>query len=429
MRKLLSSLIVVATLCMLTQCSLNGNKMETRIDKKNGNQVSLLGFGCMRFPVIEVEQNGEKSKKIDMEKSQQLVDYAIAHGVNYFDVAYRYHRGEAELAIGQLLKKYPRESYFLADKLPTWMISDLETAKKIFQEQLDKCQVEYFDYFLLHALSDKELYDKVYNKNEVYNYLLEEKAAGRIKNLGFSFHGNEEFFDYLLADKQWDFVQIQMNYMDWEDQNAKYLYDELAKREIPVIIMEPLQGSSLAKLNPEAEGILKTAEPDNSIASWAFRFVGSKPQVLTVLSGMTEMEHLVDNINVFTNFKPLTEEENQVLESAKTAFRKSKQIKCTGCHYCTPCPQGVDIPAVFAAYNKSVRENSLPDFENPNSNEFERRKEAFLENYNKIPEEARASKCTGCGQCVSKCPQSIQIPEKVKEIKELVEKLENKENK
>lgn len=416
---------MVTTICLLSQCSSTSNKMTTRIDKKSGNEISLLGFGCMRFPVVETEQDGKTVRKIDMEKSAQLVDYAYSHGINYYDVAYPYHRGEAELAIGKLLKKYPRESFFLANKMPTWLITDLDKAKQIFQEQLDKCQVEYFDYYLLHALSDKETYEKAYNENGVYNYLLEEKKAGRIKNLGFSFHGNEEFFDYLLAQHDWDFVQIQMNYMDWEDQNAEYLYNELAKRNIPVIIMEPLQGSNLAKLNNRAEEILLNTDSTHSIASWAFRFVGSKPAVITILSGMTQMEHLVDNINTFTNFKPLSSQEEQVLADAKLEFRKSKQIKCTGCSYCQPCPQGVDIPAIFAAYNKSVLENNIPDVENPNSTEFERRKEAFLKNYyDKVPEGSRADKCTGCGQCITKCPQSLQIPDKIQEIKTLVEELE-----
>lgn len=311
---------------MLMQCD-NGsyNMVTKRTDIKTGNQISLLGFGCMRFPLMEINENGAVSKAIDIKKTAGLIDYAITHGINYFEVAYNYHDEKAESTIGSLLKKYPRHSFYLADEMPTWKITDLESGKKLFQEQLDRCQVEYFDYYMLHAPSEKEEYIRAYNESGVYDYLLEEKAAGRIKQIGFSFHGNEELFDFLLSHHEWDFAQIQLNYMDWDDQNAEYLYNELTKRNIPVVVMEPLQGGILAKLDGEAETELHHADTSRSIASWAFKYAASLPNVITVLSGMTQMDHLKDNIKTFTGFKPLTGEEYIALEKAKNVYRKNKK--------------------------------------------------------------------------------------------------------
>ncbi|MEF9931707.1 MAG: aldo/keto reductase [Bacteroidales bacterium] len=401
-------------------------KMATRLDKGANTNISLLGFGCMRFPTYEVENaDGKKEKLIDMAKSEKLVDYAYAHGINYYDTAYNYHKTKSGAAIGTLLKKYPRQSFYLANKMPTWLVTDNAKAKELFQEQLDKCQVEYFDYYLLHSLGDQESYDKVYEEYGVYQYLLEEKAKGRIKRLGFSFHGDNALFDYLLAKHNWDFVQLQINYIDWVEQDAKYLYGELEKRNIPCIIMEPLKGGMLASLNADADAILKEIEPDNTIASWAFRYAGSLPGVITVLSGMTEMEHLVDNVKTFSNFKPLSDSDRTALAKAIEAFLKFKQIGCTACKYCMPCKYGVDIPAVFAAYNKCVTDSNIPDMAGPRDASFNRKKRAFIATYNNmVPNGSRAEKCISCGKCATICPQKLDIPGEMKRIKEMVAELE-----
>jgi uncharacterized protein len=403
-----------------------GLKMALREDKGASTEISLLGFGCMRFPVIEQKgEDGKAVKIIDMEKSQELVDYAYSHGVNYYDTAYNYHRGKSGEAIGKMLKKYPRESFYLANKMPSWLIEKPEDCKKLFEEQLANCGVDYFDYYLLHALSDRATYDKAYEECGGYNYLQSEKAAGRIKRVGFSFHGDKELFDYLMQKHQWDFVQLQINYVDWTEQNAQYCYSELVKREIPCVVMEPLKGGMLASLSKDAEKILKEAEPDNSIASWAFRYAGSLPGVITVLSGMTEMEHLVDNVKTFSNFRPLDVKERALLDKVIDDFKKYPQIGCTGCSYCMPCKYGVDIPAVFAAYNKCVKESSIPDLNAPRDSKFDSKKRTFLATYkNMVKEGSRADRCIECGRCAGMCPQELPIPEIISKINNLVTELE-----
>lgn len=392
-----------------------------RLDKGANLNISLLGFGCMRFPTV---QNEEKKRVIDMDKSRELVDYAYSHGINYYDTAYIYHGGASEHAIGTLLKKYPRESFYLADKMPSWLIKSKERAVEIFQEQLDRCQVEYFDYYLLHSLGDRNAYDKVYEEMGVYDYLVEEKAKGRIKRLGFSFHGSLDFFKYVISKHDWDFVQIQLNYLDWEAQQAKELYQILEERNIPCIIMEPLRGGALAKLTPDAEVLLKEADPKATVASWAFRYAGSLPGVLTVLSGMTHMDHLVDNVKTYTNFKPLTAKEQKTLAAALAEFLKFEQIPCTKCRYCMPCPYGVDIPLVFSTYNKCVTESNMPDMKGPRDSKFNKKKRAFLNTYNTdVPDNAQAHRCIECGKCVPLCPQKINITGQMQSIKEMVVQL------
>lgn len=421
------SVLAAASATVIPGCANGKSKdanavMTLRKDSKAGNAVSLLGFGCMRFPTYLDENN---KKVIDMEKSQKLVDYAIAHGVNYFDTAYNYHRGASEAAIGTMLKKYPRESFYLASKMPSWLASSQEKAKEIFQEQLDRAQVEYFDYYLLHSLGSQEAYDKTYEEGGVLEYLLSEKAAGRIKRLGFSFHGSVDFFKYLLEKREWDFVQVQLNYADWDDNRAGELYKMLEEKNIPCIVMEPLLGGALAKLTADAEEILKDEKPDASIASWAFRYVGSLPGVLTVLSGMTEMDHLVDNIKTYSDFQPLTEKERGALANAYAEYKKFKRIPCTKCNYCMPCKFGVDIPLVFATYNKCVLESNIPDMSNKEDKKFAKKSRAFLNTYRtEITPEAAAEKCISCGKCTKLCPQKLDIPGYMTSIKNMVAEIQ-----
>ena len=402
--------------------------MAMRKDNVTGREVSLLGYGCMRFPTFETDEldnRGRKIKAIDMKKSQEIIDYAIANGINHFDTAWNYHNEKSAVAIGQMLKEYPRESFTLANKMPGWLITDPEKAQELFDEQLRRCDVEYFDYYLCHAISEKEGYDKPYEEFGGYDVLAKEKEKGRIKRLGFSFHGDKELFTYLLNKRPWDFVLLQINYIDWVDQEAEFFYNELVKRGIQCMVMEPLKGGALASLTPDANEILLDYAPDKSVASWAFRYVGSLPNVLTVLSGMTKMEHLKDNLATFTNFQPLTEEERGVLDKAIAEYRRYKQIGCTACKYCMPCKYGVDIPAVFEAYNKCVKESNIPDMEGPRDAKFNKKKRAFLATYyNTVPEGARAERCISCGECQTLCPQKLNVPELIFKMKNMVKELE-----
>ncbi|MBR4088962.1 MAG: aldo/keto reductase, partial [Bacteroidales bacterium] len=339
--------------------------------------------------------------------------------------AWNYHNGKSAEAIGTLLKDYPRESFTLCNKMPGWLVTSPEKAKELFETQLQQCGVEYFDYYLCHAISEKEDYDKPYEEFGGYGVLAKEKEAGRIKRLGFSFHGSKELFTYVLDKHPWDFVLLQINYIDWVDQEAEFFYKEAERRGIPCMIMEPLKGGELASLTPDANEILEKAAPGKSIASWAFRYVGSLTNVLCVLSGMREMEHLKDNLKTFGNFKPLSQEERAALEQAIAEYRKYERIGCTACRYCMPCKFGVDIPAIFSAYNKCVRESNIPDMNGPKDSKFNKKKRAFLATYNNmVPEGARADKCIDCGACNGVCPQKLNVSGLISRIKDMVKELE-----
>lgn len=402
--------------------------MAKKKDDITGKEISLLGYGCMRFPTYDTGEKNERGRAImaiDMEKSQALIDHAYASGITHYDTAWNYHNGKSAEAIGTMLKKYPRESFTLCNKMPGWLITSPEKAQELFNTQLQQCGVEYFDYYLCHAISNQAGYDKPYEELGGYDVLAKEKTNGRIKRLGFSFHGSKELFTYILDKRQWDFVLLQINYIDWVDQEAEFFYKEAEKRGIPCMVMEPLKGGALASLTPDADAILKEAAPDSSVASWAFRYVGSLPNVLCVLSGMTEMEHLKDNLKTFCNFKPLSDAEKAVLDKAIAEFRKYKQIGCTACRYCMPCKYGVDIPAVFAAYNKCVKESNIPDMNGPRDSKFNKKKRAFLATYmNTVPEGSRADKCINCGACKSACPQLMDVPALITDIKNMVKELE-----
>ena len=408
------------------------SKMTYRVNPRNGDKISVLGFGCMRFPTIPHPEDSSVSI-IDEENAYKLVDYAWSHGINYYDTAYFYHDGASEAMIGKALARYPRQSFYLADKMPTRIIESLDQAKSIFEDQLFKCQVMYFDYYLLHNLSDLASTKHVYEELGVLDYLIEQKKQGRIRNLGWSFHGDRELFLYAL-DKlgyDWDFVQIQFNYNDWEFGDAahhsesipaQWMYEELKKRHLGFVIMEPLLGGRLAKLNRSAVNIFKAANPDVSVASWALRYAVDPPEVICALSGMTYMEHLMDNVTTVSPFKPLSTQERQVIARALEAFRADFNIPCTGCNYCMPCPYGVNIPAVFSHHNKCVAEERLPDdSEDP---EYKRMRREYLIGYNRMANPLQqASRCIGCGKCVPSCPQKLNIPVLMNQIHELTESL------
>ncbi|MBO5754032.1 MAG: aldo/keto reductase [Proteobacteria bacterium] len=409
-------------------------KMTYRTNPKNGDKISLLGYGCMRFPTL-----GDDKSAIDEEMAQILVDEAIRRGVNYFDTAWPYHGGNSELFIGKALKKYPRDSFYLASKFPGMRDMTKEEFLEVFPRQLEKCQVEYFDYYMLHNLQNVQDFKKTYEEKGMLNYLLEQKKQGKIRNLGWSFHGDIEMFNYVLGlDVEWDFALIQINYMDWDvapdiskrkwanentvAPNAQWMYEKLTERGIPVIIMEPLLGGRLARLNREALTLLKTEKPEDPAARWAFRFVGQLPNVLTVLSGMTYMEHLVENARTYSPLAELTEREMTALMKAAEAQRGKHTINCTTCRYCMPCPYGIDIPSIFAHYNKCVAEENIPpDAMDP---DYARARRAYLVSYDRaLPDLRQADKCVGCKRCIPLCPQMIEIPTEMQRLAKLVESL------
>ncbi|MBF0252370.1 MAG: aldo/keto reductase [Candidatus Omnitrophica bacterium] len=411
------------------------DKMTYRTDSKTGNKISLLGYGCMRYPRLPKKEALGKDNDIDQEAVNESVDYAIAHGINYFDTSPRYCKGFSEHATGLALSRHPRSKYFIATKLSNFSDFTREGTIDMYNNSFKELQVDYIDYYLLHALglarggTGMEVLNKRYIDNGILDFLLKEREAGRIRNLGWSFHGDIEVFDHMLKmGIKWDFVQIQLNYIDWEypqgmnSVKAKYLYDELTKRNISIIIMEPLLGGRLANIHYKAQKILKQAEPEASIASWAFRYAGSLPNVLTVLSGMTYLEHMQDNIRTYSPLIPLTEKERQMLERAANLMLEYQNITCTNCGYCMPCPYGINIPAVFAHYNRCLNEGNFPD--NTQDPHYRKARRAFLVGLDRNVEKLRqANHCTGCGICSTKCPQNIRIPNEMGKIDRFVESL------
>lgn len=408
--------------------------MEYRTNPGNGDKVSLLGYGCMRWQ-MKKDENGNDI--VDQESVNELVDRAIEAGVNYFDTSPAYLRGQSEKASGIALARHPRSSYFIATKLSNFGDRSQEASEKMYHDSFEQMQTDYFDYYLLHSIGrgGYEAFKKRYEDNGMMDFVLKEREAGRIRNLGFSFHGSQAEYDQMIAlhDKyKWDFVQIEMNYMDWQhadgvrNVNADYLYESLDKHELPIVVMEPLLGGRLSNVPQNVSRLMKEREPDLSIASWAFRFVGSYPRILTILSGMTYREHLEDNIKTFTGFKPLTEEELDFLKDMAGIMATYPTVNCTHCNYCMPCPFGIDIPEIFAHYNKHVNEGSVAQ-SSEQANYKKLRKEYLLSYDKAIPTLRQADHCIGCGSCLPHCPQSIDIPKQLHRIDQYVEQL--KQNK
>ena len=388
--------------------------METRKYKNSDTAISLLGFGCMRFPMLK------DGREIDRDLVRRLADYAIAHGVNYFDTAYLYNGGESERCIGRILKDYPRDSFYLADKMPGRLVRSIADGDRMFREQLERCGVEHFDFYLCHAIGRTEVdFVEPYLKTGFFGYLLEKKRQGVIRRLGFSFHGTPSRLEFLLGQYDWDFVQLQLNYVDWEVQDARRLYGMLEQRGIPCIVMEPVRGGSLNTLCPEAIGLLRAARPERSVASWAIRYAASLPNVLTVLSGMNSFEQVLDNVATMAGFVPLDREEREVLEKARAAYMRTGVIPCTGCRYCMDCPQGVDIPRLFALYNERAASLGLP-VSTLGHYRFDKNSRAFLEEYLALPEGIRAHNCVDCGLCREHCPQEIPVAGHLKTIESLI---------
>lgn len=401
------------------------DSMTTRHNPTTGDDVSLLGYGCMRWPTIE----GDPDDKLDQEEINRLVDKAIAHGVNYFDTSPAYCKGRSEEATGIALSRHPRDSYYIATKLSNFSPStwSREAGEQMYRNSLKNLRTDHIDYMLLHAvgMGGPDNLRSRYIDNGMLDFLLAEREAGRIRNLGFSYHGDIEVFDHLLAENdryRWDFVQIQLNYVDWHHANAEYLYGELSKRGIPAVIMEPLLGGRLANVPDHIVARLKQREPQRSVASWAFRFAGTHPGVLTVLSGMTYMDHLEDNLRSFCPLQPLDDEEMQFLYDTADLMTKFPTIPCNDCKYCMPCPYGIDIPSILLHYNRCVNEGNVPA--GMQDENYAQARRAFLVGYDRaVPGLRQASHCIGCGQCAPHCPQQINIPRELHRIDQYVETL------
>ena len=359
-------------------------------------EISRLGLGNMRLP-CKTPIKREANPLIDYNKAQELVDMAYENGVNYFDTAYMYHAGKSEKFIGQALKKYPRDSYYLADKLPIWMCKRPADMQKIFDKQLQRTGIDCFDFYLLHAL-DKGNFEKC-EKYGAYDFLLEKQKQGLIKNIGFSFHGTIDDLKTIVAAHHWDFAQIQMNYLDWKNQDAKTQYEILTEAGIPVIVMEPVRGGKLADVPKRVEELFKNNAPDKSIASWAIRFCATHDNVLTILSGMNAKEQMLDNLQSLTDFVPMTDVELKICQNAASIINESEIIPCTGCDYCADCPKGVKISTIFDVYNKLKTEEYTA--------------ELAKEKYAQI--DVNHTQCVACGKCKEHCPQSIDIPKMLSE--------------
>ena len=362
--------------------------------------VSLLGFGLMRLP------RAADPSAIDCEASEKLIDYAMANGITYYDMAYTY--GGSEAFAGQALSKYPRDSYYIATKCPPWKLKTEEDFEHIFNTQLKDCRTDYFDFYLVHNFAQEnkradgnEEYFAHFEKVGMYNFLQQKKAEGKVRHIGFSFHGTPEFLERVVTKYEWDFAQIQLNYIDWTATDAKRQYEILAGHNIPLVIMEPLRGGALATLNEAAAKTLKEVRPEASLASWGLRYAASFPKVLAVLSGMNEISQLEDNLATMNNFEPVTEQETELLYKAAAIYSSSGAIPCTGCRYCMPCPVGVNIPRIFSVYNHYKLLNFRIPFDN---------------GYSTLTEKEKASGCIRCGKCVEKCPQHLTIPDYMKEI-------------
>ena len=372
--------------------------MEFRALDKLGIKTSLLGFGCMRFPTLD--------GKIDKARAEKMLDDAYAAGINYFDTAWPYHNGESEPFVGDVMQKYPRESFYFATKLPCWNVKEREDATRIFEQQLEHLHSDYVDFYLLHAMNKNSFHQM--RDLGVIDDMVELKNQGKIKYLGFSFHDDYDAFEEMVTYRDWDFCQIQYNYMDTNEQAGDKGYALCEKLNIPIIIMEPIKGGALASYAPEVEEIFKAERPEKSIASWALRWVASKPQVKVVLSGMTTEDQLKDNLDTFENFEALSEKELETVNNVVVEVRSRIKNGCTGCRYCMPCPFGVDIPKNFSIWNNYGMYN------NASSAKW---------NFNNMKEEEHADKCMSCGACEDACPQKLPIREHLVQVAELMRSL------
>ena len=357
-------------------------------------KLSMLGMGSMRLPVID----GDDSR-IDEEAAAKMVDLAMKQGINYYDTAWGYHDGNSELVMGRALSKYLRESFYLATKFPGYDLSNMDKVEDIFEKQLEKCGVEYFDFYLVHNVCELNINEYLDEKYGIYEYLVKQKENGRIRHLGFSAHGSVEVMKRFLAryGNAMEFCQIQLNWLDWEFQNAKGKLELLKEHNLPVWVMEPLRGGKLASLNKEAEETLRALRPDEGVPAWAFRYLQSFPEVVVILSGMSNEEQMLDNIRTFETDKPLNDREMAAILGIAEEMLKQSNLPCTACHYCVShCPKGLNIPELLELYNEHTFTGG-----------------GFLAPMvlQTMPEEKQPSACVGCRSCEAVCPQQIKISE------------------
>ncbi len=384
---------------------------QTEFEHKEGHmiyrtfqdmQLSALGMGAMRLPVIDGDDN-----RIDKEKTQEMVDYAMANGINYYDTAWGYHGGNSELVMGEALKNYPRETFYLATKFPGYDVSNMPKVKEIFAKQLEKCQVDYFDFYLVHNVCELNINEYLDDEQfGIVSYLREQKEKGKIRHLGFSAHGSIEVMKRFLEayGEYMEFCQIQLNYLDYTFQDAKGKIELLKEWNLPVWVMEPLRGGRLAKLNDDETKLLASLRPDETVPAWAFRFLQSIPEVTMILSGMSDFDQMKENIETFNTDAPLSENEwNEVLSMAERMLQ-TKTLPCTACHYCTShCPQELDIPWLIELYNEHVFTGG--GFLSPMA-------------LASVPKDKRPSACIGCRSCEAVCPQQIKISEAMADFTE-----------
>ena len=369
-----------------------------------GESLPLLGFGAMRLPVI----NGINAD-IDIPHTKEMIAYSMAHGLNYFDTAWGYHDGNSETVIGELLSAYDRDSFYLASKFPGYDVSNMNKVEEIFEKQLKKCQVDYFDFYLFHNVCELNIDEYLNPAHGIFEYLIKQKESGRIKHLGFSAHGSYEVIERFLEayGKQMEFCQLQINWVDWEFQGAREKAELLAKHHIPLWVMEPLRGGSLASLPEESEAELKHLRPDESVVEWSFRFLQSLPNISIILGGMSNLEQLKQNIATFKDEKPLQENERDALQVIADRMINEVGLACTGCKYCTShCPQQLDIPQLIELYNQRVLTGD----------------QDFIASMvlGTLPPEKQPSECVACGSCEEVCPQQLKIADAMADFAHLM---------
>lgn len=367
--------------------------MHTRKFEKLNVSPSLLGFGCMRFPIL-------KDGKIDEVEAKKMLETALAKGVTYIDTANPYHNGDSEPFVGRVLKNHPRDSFFLATKLPVWLIKTKADVRRLFNEQLEKLQVDTIDFYLLHAL-DGDRWDEIVKLGVVEEVEALQKE-GKIRFMGFSFHDEYPVFEKIITYRAWDFCQIQYNYLDTQIQAGDKGYALAVKLGIPLIVMEPIKGGTLADLPQDIADVFKTYNPKASLASWALRWVGTHEHVKVILSGMSSMEHVLDNLNTFNHFTPLNPKESALVDQVTTIINGRQKNGCTGCEYCMPCPYGVNIPRNFRIWNDLAIFRDEP--------------KAMRRYWTDMKADARADMCQACGACESVCPQHLHIIDDLKQV-------------
>ena len=422
----------------------SAGKMTYRTNPNTGDKVSLLGFGMMRLPV---EAGGTEREHpdspIDQTAVNEMVDYALAHGVNFFDTSPAYCQGNSEKVTGIALSRHPRSSYYISTKLSNFSPDSWkrEESQAMFERSLHYLQTDYVDYLLLHSIGGGRdalaTFNGRYIDNGILDWLVEQKQKGRIRNLGFSYHGDVRIFDMLLrwhdeGKYHWDFVLIELNYVDWNyaseinprNTDASYLYGELHKRGIPANVMEPLLGGRLAKQPTPILHEMKKMDINATPAEWAFRFAGTPEGILTVLSGMTYIEHLQENCRTYSPLRPITPDEDAMLMRLAEQIVGMKAVPCTACNYCMPCPYGLNIPIIFSYYNNCLAEELMPIAGGSEDREFRKARRRWLLGYDRAVEPARqADHCIGCNHCIPHCPQRIDIPAEMQRIDSFVEQL------